>query len=114
MEKRKRAERALPLGDKLRRWGADPRLRWAVCQGILAGGGYVFTSAALFGQAHPFALAFGAAFCGGKWGFGAILGAFAGMLLPWAAMVFTTAPPFWCVPPVLWSFPALAPTVCAL
>ena len=36
------------------------------------------------------------------------------MLLPWAAMVFTTAPPFWCVPPVLWSFPALAPTVCAL
>ena len=78
MEKRKRAERALPLGDKLRRWGADPRLRWAVCQGILAGGGYIFTSAALFGQAHPFALAFGAAFCGGKWGFGAVLGAFAG------------------------------------
>lgn len=78
MEKRKRAERALPLGDKLRRWGADPRLRWAVRQGILAGGGYIFTSAALFGQAHPFALAFGAAFCGGKWGFGAVLGAFAG------------------------------------
>ena len=114
MEKRKRAERALPLGDKLRRWGADPRLRWAVCQGILAGGGYVFTSAALFGQAHPFALAFGAAFWAENGGSAQYWGPLQGMLLPWAAMVSTTAPPFWYAPPVPWSFPAPGPTACAL
>ena len=81
MEKGNKSGLPLPLGDRPDGQGAGRWLGWALCQGLLAGGGFLLAPAALWGQAHPFALAFAAAFSGGKWGFGASLGAFAGYAL---------------------------------
>lgn len=53
----------------------------ALCQAGLAAGGYVLSGATLLGQARPLGLAWGAAFCGGYYGYGAAVGAFVGYAL---------------------------------
>lgn len=47
----------------------------------LAAGGYLLSGAALLGEARPLGLAWGAAFCGGYYGYGAAAGAFIGYAL---------------------------------
>lgn len=69
------------LTGKARRLAGRPWFLGALCQAGFAAGGYLLSGAALFGQAYPLGLAWGAAFCGGIYGYGAAVGAIAGYAL---------------------------------
>ena len=53
----------------------------ALYQAGLTIGGYILSGAPLLGQTYPLGLAWGAAFCGGYYGYGAAVGAFIGYAL---------------------------------
>lgn len=78
MDKQMRAAILLPVLEKTRKVLAHPRVAQVAAQAGLALMGYIVSGAALFEGAHPFGVAWGAAFCCQGYGFGAALGAFLG------------------------------------
>ncbi len=69
------------LRQKIQTIASRPWAAGALYQVGLAAGGYILSGAALLGEARPLGLAWGAAFCGGYYGYGAAVGAFIGYAL---------------------------------
>lgn len=78
MDKQMRIAALLPLVDQARKVLERPFVGQVAAQAGLALMGYIVSGAVLFDGAHPFGVAWGAAFCCQGYGFGAALGAFLG------------------------------------